>query len=285
MNVRKRKSLGRDAQRQWKKASATLAEFNRKPRVKEEGEEDSECGNHFYKAPANSDSHLVQAPVALKPSNPSGLAAISHRLIKSGPYSTKAVIRILGRAACVDLRDANITSFGGRDSDVENHHMTVVYREEGNWTAAELRRIMSDIDEWMDGLCINKVKFTLSRWGARSCLIHGPLHDLCVHLRERYSADHWMRTQKHPHVALFRPVGTGHWKDKVDGVVLGVAKHYRNCRHGYEPHALEECQPIKGVQMNERCMVRDDHIALSFHATIFASPKNPSAKVFETAHH
>ena len=61
-------------------ASAILAECNREPRVKEEREEDSECGNHFYKAPANSDSHLVQAPAALKPSKPSGLAAMSHRL-------------------------------------------------------------------------------------------------------------------------------------------------------------------------------------------------------------
>ena len=61
-------------------ASAILAECNREPRVKEEREEDSECGNHFYKALANSDSHLVQAPVALKPSKPSGLAAMSHPL-------------------------------------------------------------------------------------------------------------------------------------------------------------------------------------------------------------
>ena len=63
-----------------KEASATLAEFKRKPIVKEERGEDSECGNHFDKAPANSDSHLVQAPAALKPSKPSGLAAMSHRL-------------------------------------------------------------------------------------------------------------------------------------------------------------------------------------------------------------
>ena len=121
-------------------------------------------------------------------------------------YFTCAKIVIIGRAACVDLQDAGITGFMGTASNMPNKHMTIAFRRKPRWTPEEILEIQSDCNIWKASQCHSSgtVSFTLSKWGTESCLVHGPLYSLCMHLRQQCSTRVALETQRKPHVALFK---------------------------------------------------------------------------------
>ena len=62
--------------------------------------------------------------------------------------ATHAKICINGRAACIDLEDCGVESFGGRAVDVQHKHMTVVFRKSPRWTSEEIATLQHDCDNW-----------------------------------------------------------------------------------------------------------------------------------------
>lgn len=68
-------------------------------------------------------------------------------------------------------------------TEKKDAHVTLFYRNRGQRFIQEERaRVQSTIESWMKDKPI-LVTFTLSKWGARSDLIHGPLEDLYLHLQ------------------------------------------------------------------------------------------------------
>ena len=123
-------------------------------------------------------------------------------------YATQAQICVNGRAACVNLEDCGLDGFDGKPSDTKHKHMTVVFRSRPKWTSKEIETIQRDCDHWKaSNGCAGasgRVAFTLTSWGSgTSCLIHGPLHDLCLYLREQQARRVPIEDQRQPHVALF----------------------------------------------------------------------------------
>jgi len=114
-------------------------------------------------------------------------------------YCTSASIKKVGRAVAVSLEDATLPG------NAKNKHMTILYRGDKKWSKEEIRSIQLEATKWMvDNFGSEQapVTFTITEWGQKSMAIQGDLHDLCVHLRERFAA---MSSdgQRLPHVELF----------------------------------------------------------------------------------
>ena len=111
-----------------------------------------------------------------------------------------------GSAACIDLEGCGLDSFDGKPTDADHKHMTVVWRKEPHWTPKEIAAMQHDCDEWKARNCgaNNRVEFTLTRWGQHSCYIHGPLHDLCMHLRKLQDKRAPIGEQRPAHVEVFQ---------------------------------------------------------------------------------
>jgi hypothetical protein len=70
-------------------------------------------------------------------------------------------------------------------TEKKDAHVTLFYRNRGQrFTEEERARVQTTIESWMKGRSFS-VTFTLSKWGARSDRIHGPLEDLYLHLQAR----------------------------------------------------------------------------------------------------
>ena len=105
------------------------------------------------------------------------------------------------------MEDAGLDTFEGKPCDGEAHkHMTLVWRKSPAWTPEEIAELQKECDEWKAKNCKHdRVEFSLTRWGPRSCLIHGPLFDLCDHLLKLQDKRAPIGEQRPTHVELFKP--------------------------------------------------------------------------------
>merc|ERR1712037_118599 len=95
---------------------------------------------------------------------------------------------------------------------------TLVWRKSPAWTPEDVAALQKDCDEWKArNTKYGRVEFSLTRWGARSCLIHGPLFDLCDHLRKQQDKRVPIGEQRPAHVELFKPPPSQAW---ISGCLL-----------------------------------------------------------------
>merc|ERR1719499_2236385 len=114
-------------------------------------------------------------------------------------YCTSAVIKKVGRAVAVSLEDATLPG------NAKNKHMTILYRGSPKWSDEEIQSIQNETTKWIidnNGSDQAPVMFTIHSWGRKSMTIQGDLQQLCLYLRQRFTALS-VDEQRIPHVELF----------------------------------------------------------------------------------
>jgi len=115
-------------------------------------------------------------------------------------YCTNAKIVSVGRAVGVDLSDATLPGA------VDDKHMTILFRRNGQWTEDEIAAIGKETDNWIKakyGRNTAPITFSIEKWGQKSVKINGDLNELCLYLRKHFGALSKDK-QRIPHCELFK---------------------------------------------------------------------------------